>query len=219
MALPVPVIVIDQTVSERTKFMVNGMGFDRFVATWPTDDPPGPPDIDNSGDTTDPWRLGDNDAVASILYRVIENRSVLEAYDAWDVATDYLAGDQVSYEGFNYTATGNPTTGDAPGSMTVEWGAGVVILGVLPDSIRALILEDTVQRESAWELAQGTTDFYYQDVVFSGGDVDASTGRHEALMPTMDTRWAIDATTKCYWVTAWLGVDADNILIGYVVPP
>ena len=218
MALPVPVIVSGNAEGiDRTKFMADGMGFDRFVATWPITLPPVPRDLLNSGDAADPWRQGDNAAVASILYRVIENRSLIEAYGVWDATTDYPAGAQVSYEGLNYTATGNPDVGDVPGTAA-EWGAGIAILGVLPNDVLSAIIDDTEQRETVWVEVQGMTDFRYQDAVFSGVDVDASTGRHSAMMPTLDGRWAIDATAKCYWVTAWLGKDAGSILIGYNLP-
>ena len=42
-------------------------------------------------------------------------------------------------------------------------------------------------------------------------------GMHTIMLPTMG--WGIDATTKCYWVMAWLGVDTDSILAGYDTTP
>ena len=166
MALPVPVIVSDQSVgANRTKFMANGMGFDRFVATWPVALPPDPPDIDDSGTDADPWRQGDNAAVTHILYRVIENR------------------------------------------------ARPVASAVLPDGIRDLILADPVQYETGWH-RHPATDFWYQDTVLPVTEQ----GRHEEMTPTADTRWAVNATVNCYWVAAWLGVDAENILVGYTPP-
>ena len=164
MALPVPIIVSDQSVgTDRTKFMVNGMGFDRFVATWPTDIPASPPEYT---ETVPRWRQGDNAAVTHILYRVIENR------------------------------------------------ARPVASAVLPDGIRDLILADPVQYETGWH-RHPATDFWYQDTVL----LVTEQGRHEEMMPTADARWVVDATLNCYWVAAWLGVDANDILVGYNATP
>ena len=166
MALPVPLVVNDHSVVARTKFQANGMGFAQFVATWPTNAPPDPPDVANSGAANDPWRYGDASAVTHILYRVIENRT--------DPAVN-----------------------------------------VLPDDVRDAILADIVQR-SDWA-QQGTTDFWYRDLVDGVTTAERGAGRHTVLMPTAG--WDIDATVKCYWVVAWLGLDADNIIAGYDTTP
>ena len=73
MALPIPHIVSDPTVLERTKFMPDGLGLQFLVSEWPTDLPPDPPDIMDSGAADDRYREGDASAVRYILYRIIES--------------------------------------------------------------------------------------------------------------------------------------------------
>ena len=163
MALPVPHILIDPTETQRTKFMPDGSGFQFLVATWPTDRPPVPRDVLDSGTANDPYRQGDNAAVSHILYRVIENRATVD--------TD-----------------------------------------VLPDATRDAILADAVQRPGGQQHL--TTTFHYRDVVLDM--TGQAPGKHVGMMPT--TGWGIDATTRCYWVVAWLGIDSDNILTGYAPP-
>ena len=81
----------------------------------------------------------------------------------------------------------------------------------ISDAIRDAILADTTQRTSGIERYL-TTTYYYQDVVYAVTE----DGRHEQDMPAPT---GIDATTRCYWVTAWLGVDDENILAGYDTTP
>ncbi len=84
---------------------------------------------------------------------------------------------------------------------------------MLPTDVHNSIVADTTQDETQWT-QQGATDFWYQDRVYSISDAQKAAGKHTATMPNL----VVDAKTKCYWVTAWLGVDADNILVGYTVP-
>ena len=93
----------------------------------------------------------------------------------------------------------------------------------LPDDDRDLILEDDTQHESDWFTYVADPTIRYRDVVFPADtgqstitNLGASSRRHAVDMPNVPD---VDATTKCYWVTAWLGVDADNILIGYDATP
>ena len=164
MALPVPLIVVDCDVSERTEFTRAGNGFAQFVAEWPTEIPPDPPDVVDSGVPSDPYRLGDNAPVSHILYRVIENRAV-------------------------------------PASDS------------LPSSVLTAIVTDTMQRVG-WHQHESTA-FHYRDHVRPVTGVERAAGKQVALMPLMgEAGWDIDSTTKCYWIVAWLGLDADSILVG-----
>ena len=78
MALPVPIIVTDQTTTTRTKFAQDGLSFAKFVSTWPDALPPDTPDTMDSGAANDRYREGDEGAVTHILYRVIENRAMTD---------------------------------------------------------------------------------------------------------------------------------------------
>ena len=81
----------------------------------------------------------------------------------------------------------------------------------LDDDDRNAVLVDISQYDNpmSWEPYSGT--IRYTDRVFELVDADRAAGRHVATMPPV----VVDAKTKCYWVTAWLGVDDNDILRGY----
>lgn len=81
---------------------------------------------------------------------------------------------------------------------------------VLPDAIRDLILGDSVLRTGAW-VQQGTTTFWYYDVVQPVRSAERLAGRASFDMPGV----TVNALTRCYWVTAWLGLTDVDFLLGY----
>ena len=116
----------------------------------------------------------------------------------YDIANDrYREGDNAAVSHILYRVIENRATVDTD---------------VLLDATRDAILADAVQRPG-WQ--QYLTTFYYRDVVLP--IADPAIGKHVGMMPT--TGWGIDATTRCYWVVAWLGRDSDNILTGYDLTP
>ena len=77
MALPVPFIVIDPTIVQRTKFsttlgLLGAQPVLNLVSTWPEARPPDPPDLVDDPAANDRYEQGDASAVTRVLYRVIE---------------------------------------------------------------------------------------------------------------------------------------------------
>ena len=100
----------------------------------------------------------------------------------------------------------------------------------LPDDVRDAILTDTTQREDDWydyvDPDGIIMNIRYRDFVFpavNGTDATitntTSIERQHAVIPMMSDGLVLDAKTQCYWITAWLGLDADNILTGYDTTP
>ena len=82
-----------------------------------------------------------------------------------------------------------------------------------PDDLMT-ILSDPNQR-SDWHIYGGTENLRYIDRVYDVDDAGNSAGEHSVMMPDIPE---VDAATKCYWVTAWLGLITGDILAGYAVP-
>ena len=82
-----------------------------------------------------------------------------------------------------------------------------------PDDLMT-ILGDPNQR-SDWHIYGGTENLRYIDRVYDVGVVDRANGEHSVMMPDIPE---VDAATKCYWVTAWLGLATGDILAGYAAP-
>ena len=59
------------------------------------------------------------------------------------------------------------------------------------------------------------TNVWFIDRVYpltAGVTEVGDTKTHVVMMPNLP---AMDATVNCYWVMAWLGVDDNDILVGY----
>ena len=193
MALPVPSTVSDPTVVQRVKFMQDGSGFQFLVAEWPTNIPAADPTTTaGDGSLTDPNRYGDDAAATHIMYRIVEGRPTLTV----PADTPSIRGAPRDTDELEDLFGLGPATWatQAHRDRVADMETGAMFVMVNPN----VWFVDRV-----YPLTAGVTEV---------GD----TKTHVVMMPNLP---AMDATMNCYWVMAWLGVDDNDILVGYDQTP
>ena len=147
------------------------------------------PDDDRGGRVLDrPNRYGDDAAATHIMYRIIEGRE--SGNSEADMPT--LRGAPRDTDELEDLFGLGPATWatQAHRDLVAGMETGAAFVDVNPN----VWFVDRV-----YPLTAGVTEV---------GD----TKTHVVMMPNLPP---MDATMNCYWVMAWLGVDADNILVGY----